>query len=101
MKAAAEAKRKIVDNHGNGTMKRSIKEAESEINALLAKRSAEGHSPFVQHVGFVLCEDFATVMIYVDVVDEQDAIAIYFDLLDDMPFDPHLFRRQIRFATVH
>ena len=27
-------------------------------------------------------------MIYVDVVDEQDAIAIYFDLLDDMPCWP-------------
>ena len=68
------------------------------------RRKCEGRKSWAeinQHVDFVLCEDFATVMIYVDVVDEQDAIAIYFDLLDDMPFDPHLFRRQIRFATVH
>ncbi len=55
----------------------------------------------MEAIDFVVCEDEETIMIYVDVTDEQDAIAVYFDLPDGMPFDPHLFRKQLQLETVH
>jgi hypothetical protein len=66
---------------------RTIIEARKRIYELLGKRR-------LTDVNFVLCEDASTVMVYVDTADEQDAVAIYFDLRPDEEFAPQLHRHE-------
>lgn len=70
----------------------SIKDAEARIRRELLQRSMRGQSGHVSKVSFVLCEDFESVMIYVDTKDELDAACACFDLPDDVPFDPEHFK---------
>lgn len=73
---------------------RTIIEARKIIYQLLAKRGDDGRSTTVTDVHFVLCEDDATVMIYVDVTDERDALAVCFDLKPGEEFEPQRYRHE-------
>lgn len=74
---------------------RSLIEARAQIYQHLAELGAS-----LSDVDFVLCEDNNTAMIYVDTVDEEDAIAIWFDLGPDEKFEPprhrHEFFKRLR-----
>jgi hypothetical protein len=61
---------------------RSLREARAIVERLLQERSAE-----MTGVDFVLAEDCRTVMLYIDIVEEDDALAVYFDLAPGEVFD--------------
>ncbi|WP_338688455.1 hypothetical protein V5279_23895 [Bradyrhizobium sp. 26S5] len=77
----------------------SLEDAEARIKRELLQRSKCGQSGHVSKVDFVLCEDFESVMIYVDTADELDAACACFDLPDGMPFDPEQLQRQTTLAA--
>ncbi|MCK1467843.1 hypothetical protein [Bradyrhizobium sp. CW10] len=70
---------------------RTLGEARDIINRKVAELSGE-----LTNIDFVLCEDSKTVMIYADIGDEQDAVAIYFDLAQGEAFDPERHAAEFR-----
>jgi hypothetical protein len=66
----------------------TILEARDRISSTLARRRAEGKSLEPTGYSFVLCEDFRSVMIEVDMEDEHFAFGACFDWPQGMPFDP-------------
>ena len=64
------------------TKHRSLREARAIIEGLLRERSAE-----MTGVDFVLAEDCRTVVMYIDTAEEDDALAVYFDLAPGEVFD--------------
>lgn len=73
----------------------TIADAVARVRRELLQRSKRGQSGHVSKVAFVLCEDFESVMIYVDTADELDAACACFDLSDGMPFDPEQLKEQV------
>ncbi|MFK4725843.1 hypothetical protein ABIE89_006943 [Bradyrhizobium niftali] len=65
------------------TNSRTLSEARCIIDQKVAELRGE-----LTGIDFVLAEDDRTVMIYCDVNNEHDALAIYFDLAAGETFDP-------------
>ena len=60
---------------------RTLGEARALVDGRLGDIRVAGNAAEITGVDFVLCEDFRTVMIFCDVGDEQDAVAIYVQLV--------------------
>jgi hypothetical protein len=82
---------------------RTLAEARNIVDEQLAARVGNGRCGNLRSVDFILCEDGSTVMIYIDTDDENDAVAVWFDLPDGLPFDPEEFRVEFlsQSQTVH
>ena len=73
------------------TNSRTLSEARNIIDRKVAELRGE-----LTGIDFVLAEDGRTVMIYCNINDEHDALAIYFDLQDDEAFDPERHAAEFR-----
>ena len=76
------------------TPQRSLAECRRLIHLKIGELRAAGRRGKIVGVNFVLCEDFETVMTYVDLDDENDAVAIWFDLQPGEVFDPQRYHRE-------
>ncbi|MBR1151926.1 hypothetical protein [Bradyrhizobium sp. JYMT SZCCT0428] len=74
-------------------MPRTLIECRALIHRQIQELQNAGRSGKILGVSFLLCEDEKTVMVYVDLDDENDAIAIWFDLKPGEIFGPQRYRR--------
>jgi hypothetical protein len=73
---------------------RDLRQARALIYQMVNGMRAAGRQGKIESIEFVLCEDFRTVMIFADVDDEPDALAIWFDLKPGEAFNHNQYRKE-------